>query len=137
MTRHVLGAFMILAFSAVVANAQQPKIEKGVIKQTPAFDGAAMFNSYCAVCHGLNAEGKGPAASALVKVPADLTRISARNNGQFPETRVRRYIEGLDELPAHGSRDMPMWGELFRGLNRDSAPLRVQALADFLKKIQK
>ena len=136
MTRQVLGAFVILAFSAVLADAQ-PKIEKGTITPTTASDGAAMFNWYCAVCHGQKGEGNGPAASALVKAPADLTRISARNNGQFPETRVRRYIEGLDEVPAHGTRDMPMWGELFRGLNRDTAPLRVQALADYLKTIQK
>lgn len=136
MTRQVLAAFVILAFSAVVAHAQ-PKIEKAPMKRTPAYDGATMFNSYCATCHGLDAQGNGPAAKALAKAPADLTRISARNNGQFPETRVKRYIQGLDEVAAHGSRDMPMWGELFRSLDANTALIRVQALSDFLKKIQK
>lgn len=50
---------------------------------------------------------------------------------------MKRYIEGLDEVAAHGSRDRPMWGELFRALNRDTAQLRIQALADHLKKMQK
>jgi mono/diheme cytochrome c family protein len=136
MPRQVLAALVILAFSAVVANAQ-PTIEKTPIKRTPAYDGATMFNAYCATCHGLDAQGAGPAAKALVKAPADLTRISARNNGQFPETRVKRYIQGLDEVAAHGSRDMPMWGELFRSLDSNTALIRVQALSEFLKSIQK
>jgi len=49
---------------------------------------------------------------------------------------VKRYIEGLDEVAAHGSRDMPMWGELFRSLSRDTAQIRVQALSDYVKGLQ-
>jgi mono/diheme cytochrome c family protein len=125
----------VLAFLGAAASAQ--KIEKAPIKNTDPTDGATMYNSYCATCHGVAGVGDGPAAKALAKAPADLTRLSARNGGQFPDTKVKRYIEGLDEVPAHGSRDMPMWGPLFRSLNRDTAPLRVQALADFLRSIQK
>jgi mono/diheme cytochrome c family protein len=136
MVRHVLVVLVALVFSAGLAHAQ-PKVEKGPIKPTPASDARVMFDNYCAVCHGKTGIGDGPAASALAKAPADLTRISARNNGQFPEVRVKRYIEGLDEVPAHGSRDMPMWGDLFRSLSPDTAQLRVQALADYLRKMQK
>ena len=96
-----------------------------------------MFDTYCAVCHGKDGTGNGPAAKALVKAPADLSRISARNNGTFPDIRVRRYIEGLDEVPAHGTRDMPMWGDLFRSLNRDTAQIRIAGLAEYLKSLQK
>ena len=135
MIRHVLGAIVVLAFSTGVAVAQ-PKIEQTPIKAIPATDAKAMFNSYCAVCHGKEGIGNGPAATALKKAPADLTKISARNGGKFPETKVRRYIEGADELSAHGSRDMPVWGGLFNSLNRDTAQLRVAALADYLKSIQ-
>lgn len=114
----------------------QAKIEQGTIKNTSAADAKGMFDSYCAVCHGKGGTGNGPAATALAKAPADLTKISARNKGTFPETRVRRYIQGLDEVAAHGSRDMPMWGSLFNSLNRDTAELRVAALADYIKGIQ-
>jgi cytochrome c553 len=136
MTRYVLVALMGLALSAGTASAQ-PKVEKGPIKPTPASDAGKMFTTYCAVCHGKEGKGDGPAAKALAKAPADLTKLSARNNGTFPEIKVRRYIEGLDEVAAHGSRDMPMWGDLFRSLNRDTAQIRVAALAEYVKAMQK
>ena len=135
MVRHVFVAVVVLAVSAGSALAQ-PRIEKGPIKPTRASDSKMMFNTYCAVCHGKEGKGNGPAASALAKVPADLTRISARTGGTFPEVRVRRYIEGLDEVAAHGSRDMPMWGSLFNSLSRDTAQLRIAALAGYLKSLQ-
>jgi mono/diheme cytochrome c family protein len=122
--------------TAGAANAQT-KVEKGPIKQTPASDAKKMFDTYCAVCHGKEGKGDGPAAKSLTKVPADLTKLAARNNGTFPEIKVRRYIEGLDEVAAHGTRDMPMWGDLFRSLNRDTAQIRVEALAEYLKTMQK
>jgi mono/diheme cytochrome c family protein len=135
MTR--LTLFVIGALALAIGSAQAQRIETAPMARTKAYDGPGMYNSYCATCHGLSGVGDGPAAKALTKAPADLTRINARNGGAFPETKVKRYIEGLDEVAAHGSRDMPMWGELFRGLERDTVPLRVQALSDFLKSIQK
>ena len=135
MLRRILVALAVLVFSAAAVYAQ-PKVEKKPIKPTSAGDAKEMFANYCAVCHGKEGKGDGPAAKALTKVPADLTKISARNNGTFPEVRVKRYIEGLDEVPAHGSRDMPMWGSLFRSLNTDTAQIRVQGLSDYLKSMQ-
>ena len=135
MLRHVLVAIAAVAISATAA-AAQTKVEQAPIKQVPASDARAMFDTYCAVCHGKTGVGNGPAASALAKVPADLTKISARNGGTYPEVKVKRYIEGLDEVAAHGSRDMPMWGDLFRSLNRDTAQIRVQALSDLIKGMQ-
>ena len=81
-------------------------------------------------------KGADPQLTSLTKTPADLTKISARNGGTFPAVKVKRYIEGLDEISAHGTRDMPMWGDLFRSLSRDTADLRVQALTDYLKAMQ-
>lgn len=135
MIRPVLVAAVFLACSAGAAVAQ-PAIKQGRITKVPISDAPLMFNTYCAVCHGKEGQGNGPAAAALAKVPADLTRISARNGGTFPDVRVRRYIEGLDEVAAHGTRDMPMWGGLFNALSRDTARLRVAALADYVKSLQ-
>jgi len=136
MARHIVVALVGLMLSAGAAGAQT-KIEKGPIKNTAASDAATMFTTYCAVCHGKDGKGDGPAAKALAKTPADLTKLTARNNGTFPDLKVRRYIEGLDEVAAHGTRDMPMWGDLFRSLNRDTAQIRVAALAEHLKSMQK
>src|SRR5471032_1727814 len=103
MIRHVLVAIVTLAVSAGAASAQT-KIEKAPIKPTQASDAKQMFATYCAVCHGKEGKGNGPAAASLTKVPADLTKISARNGGAFPGVKVRRYIEGSDEVAAHGTR---------------------------------
>ena len=127
MVRRVLVGVAVFSLWAAAAHAQ-PQVKKEPIKPVAASDGAAMFQSYCSACHGKAAKGDGPAAAALKKTPADLTKLNERNGGKFPETKVKRYIEGLDEVPSHGSRDMPMWGELFRALSRDTAQIRVQAL---------
>lgn len=134
MTKVLVGAVVVTLWAG--AAAAQPKIERAPIKPTPASDAKAMFNNYCAVCHGAEAKGNGPAASALTKAPADLTKISARNGGTFPAVRVKRYIQGVDTVAAHGTRDMPMWGDLFKSLNRDTADIRVQALAEYLESLQ-
>jgi cytochrome c553 len=136
MIRYVLVAIVTLAVSAGAASAQT-KVQRGPIKQTPASDAKKMFDTYCAVCHGKEGKGDGPASKSLSKVPADLTKISTRNGGTFPEVKVRRYIEGLDEVAAHGTRDMPMWGDLFKSLSRDTAAIRIEALAEYLKAMQK
>jgi mono/diheme cytochrome c family protein len=134
MVKRVLVAVVMLAVSAGAAHAQT--VKKEAIKQTSAADAKQMFDSYCAVCHGKDGKGGGPAAKALTKVPADLTKLSARNSGAFPAIHVQRFIEGSDEVAAHGTRDMPMWGELFRALNRDTAQIRVAALTDYIKAMQ-
>jgi mono/diheme cytochrome c family protein len=135
MVNRMLVAIVALMVSAGAAHAQTT-IKKRSIKPTAVTNAKQMFDSYCAVCHGKDGKGDGPAAKALTKAPADLTKISARNGGTFPDVRVRRFIEGLDEVPAHGTRDMPMWGELFRSLGPDTAQLRISALADYLKSMQ-
>jgi mono/diheme cytochrome c family protein len=134
----VLAVALTLAFVGVLAAQEKPKV---VMKPPPAVDAtdsAAMFQAYCAACHGKQARGDGPAAPALKAVPADLTRISARNGGKFPVTKVRRYIEGLDELAAHGSRDMPVWGQVLRGVSGGTAgvQLRVEALTKYIESLQ-
>ncbi len=127
----------VLAGSVSLALAQgKPKIEQAPMANIKASDGAGMFLSYCATCHGKLGRGDGPAAAALKTAPADLTHISARNKGSFPEVRVKRFIEGADEVAAHGTREMPMGGPAFRAMDRDTAALRVQALADYLKAMQ-
>lgn len=104
-----------------------------------AASGQGMFNTYCAACHGTAAKGDGPAASALTKRPADLTQLARKNNGKFPQLQVMNYISGNDVVVAHGTRDMPVWGQLFRSLEpRDNRipDLRVKNLADYVKSLQ-
>jgi mono/diheme cytochrome c family protein len=69
---------------------------------------------YCASCHGLTGKGDGPVAAILKTPPTDLSRLSAANNGVFPVTRVYEIIDGRANVTAHGSRDMPVWGNMYR-----------------------
>lgn len=130
----VLGSLVVA--SAVHAQ-DKPRVEQVPIPRISPIEGKEMFDAYCTPCHGKTGRGDGPAGAALKRAPADLTTLASRNGGQFPETRVRRYIEGLDEVAAHGTRDMPIWGPLFRRLSPDTAALRVQSLASHLKSMQR
>jgi len=46
--------------------------------------------------------------------PTDLTQLSKKHQGQFPFWQVYRIIDGREEVKGHGTRDMPIWGEVFR-----------------------
>lgn len=110
----------------------------GGTDDTPTVDwGRDLYMSFCVSCHGWTGKGDGPAGPALTTPPADLTLLSARNKGKFPRTKIQRYLEGELPVTAHGSREMPIWGKVFR---REStgAETRMQffALAEFLESIQ-
>jgi len=45
--------------------------------------------------------------------PPDLRQLRKRNTGTFPFWQLYRVIDGRQEVMAHGSRDMPIWGEVF------------------------
>jgi mono/diheme cytochrome c family protein len=116
-------------------------IKKVAPKTTSPASGEDMFMQYCAVCHGTDAKGAGPAAKALKMPPADLTQLSAHNGGKFPELRVYGAIHGDVEMPAaHGSKDMPVWGAVFQSMSKDSGAgmqMRVSNLTAYIKSLQK
>ena len=75
--------------------------------------GKSEFQSSCASCHGTDAKGKGPVSDQLKIPPPDLTMLTKNNNGVFPTNAVYETIYGLKTIPAHGTREMPIWGERF------------------------
>ncbi len=77
-----------------------------------AQQGGAIYERYCISCHGIEATGNGPMISVLTLQPADLTRLSADNDGKFPLIRVVKRIDGRDPLVSHGS-PMPIYGDFF------------------------
>jgi hypothetical protein len=74
----------------------------------------------------------------LKKKPTDLTQLSSHNGGKFPDSRVARYIEGDDTVASHGSRDMPIWGDVFKSLSKDQniTRMRVSNLTAYIKSLQ-
>jgi mono/diheme cytochrome c family protein len=67
----------------------------------------------CASCHGTDARGAGPVAASLAVKPPDLTTMAKRRKGKFPYDELASYIDGRKDIAAHGSREMPVWGERF------------------------
>jgi mono/diheme cytochrome c family protein len=76
--------------------------------------GRAVYRQFCGACHGPDAKGDGVAGSFMTKKPTDLTTLARRNGGTFEVMRVLRYIDGTEDVRAHGDPDMPVWGEIFR-----------------------
>ena len=105
--------------------------------------GLDMYQRLCSSCHGVQARGDGPVAP-LVKIGVpDLTKLAKRDGGEFPAADVRRTIDGRFERPAHGARDMPVWGwQLYNSasLNDPAERARVDAmigrLVDYLRSVQ-
>lgn len=108
-------------------------------KLNPTMDGKGLFVSYCASCHGMDLKGKGPVVEALKMPVPDLTTIAKRRGGKFPVADLENQILGEAAMkPAHGSREMPVWGPVFRRVEQDQdlGLVRVRALVDYLKSMQ-
>ena len=130
--------FTILATAPSVTAQQKAEIKRVPPENTSITSGAEMFGTYCAVCHGVDGKGNGPAAPALAKQPPDLAQLSKKNGGKFPTFIVSNVILGDEFIAAHGSRDMPMWGDVFRSKNRDESAikLRIHNLTVYVESLQ-
>jgi len=123
--------------AAVYAQAKQIKVENA--KPANTFKGDDLYRQFCAVCHGPDGKGTGPAASALKVRATDLTQMNRQNNGKFPALHVKNILTGVDGVAAHGSIDMPTWGDTFKSIsaNETFGEMRIEALVEYLQKIQR
>ena len=139
--RNSIFVVAILLSLGLASTAQQTTINHVPIKRTSWASGQQMYHEYCAACHGENATGGGPAASACVVKPADLTKLAANNGGKFPYDHFYAVMQfgSLMATPAHGSADMPVWLPLFSSLDpsRDAvAQQRMHNLARYIATLQ-
>ena len=136
MTSIVGAACAAAVLAAATATAQQT---------TETFSsgtsGAALYKTYCAVCHGKEAKGDGPLAENLRHAPPDLTLLAKRNAGKFDAARVYRMIDGRDPIKGHGGSDMPIWGDAFKrsseGFNEKAVKERIDRLVNHLESLQR
>lgn len=108
--------------------------------------GKREFETRCASCHGMGGRGDGTITDLLRRSPPDLTQLARNNGGILPVQRIYDSITG-DTVSAHGSRDMPVWGSVYRS---DAATYygelpydpqayvraRVLALVEYLSRLQ-
>ena len=99
--RHLALSVLVGSFVSGTVMAEQVQI------------GESEFKSHCAGCHGLDGEGNGPFVEFLKKKPPSLTTLARDNQGVFPFQRVYDVIDGTSQISAHGTRDMPIWGERY------------------------
>ncbi len=105
-------ALAIVAFVCVVGTANSQETKKDDISKLDL--GQNEFEMNCAVCHGLHGRGDGPYTGILKTSVPDITTLSQRNGGTFPFQRVYSSIDGTEMIGAHGTRQMPIWGQTYR-----------------------
>ena len=123
---------------------------RGACAQADQERGRREFESSCAVCHGVLANGDGPLRPFLIKPPPDLTMLARRHGGTFPTRDVTEMIDGRSSVPvgSHGTREMPVWGQVyFESAQEDAARTklhpewsvraRIMALVDYLTRLQR
>ncbi len=123
-------ALLVVLFAGATAIAWGDDVEEGKV----------LYVHLCASCHGENGDGRGPVAQSLSTAPADLRILSKRYGNPLPENEIARFIDGREDVKAHGSRDMPVWGEKVwqgrEGETRGQVSERIAQLIAYLQSIQ-
>lgn len=139
-----LAAVTSLSVAMLAAPQAQSEKPKPTVKRVAAqpiasVEGKDNFEAYCAVCHGKDAKGHGPAAPAMKAPVADLTILAKKSGGKFNPIAVEETITGSSrQMAAHGDADMPIWGPVFRSMQGDAniGVLRVKNLVGYIESIQ-
>jgi hypothetical protein len=88
--------------------------------------GKREYVNSCAVCHGDSGRGDGPLVKSLKIAPTDLAGLQKSNNGVFPIGRDYEVIDGRETIGAHGSRDIPVWGDRFKEKSTEQTELALR-----------
>jgi len=91
--------------------------------------GITEYELACMACHSVDGRGDGPLARTLKARPADLTQIAKANGGRFPSRKVGEMIDGRAAVAAHGSHEMPVWGDRYRAAESGDSPKMVEQRA--------
>jgi len=135
------------SFAAPSAYALSPGTAPILLPNGEETSGQLEYREFCASCHGLSGKGNGPVAASLSRSPGDLTQLSKKYDGKFPAQRVYQVIDGRDRVSSHGSREMPVWGNVFRlrenSLSGGGPPLtdeeiraRIKPIVEYVRSLQ-
>jgi hypothetical protein len=88
---------------------------------------------------------EGAYSSLLSKTIPNLTTLSKNNGGVFPFARVYQTIDGREQVQAHGTREMPVWGREFTAMGANISPYydpeafaraKILALTEYVYRLQ-
>jgi mono/diheme cytochrome c family protein len=132
-----LGVFLV---GPGIGSAQTSgkKIEKVPVKHSNPSSGKQMYKDYCAVCHGADGKGGGPAADALKTAPPDLTTMAKQYGEKSVALKVEAALQFGAKTKAHGTSEMPVWGPLFSATDRNqqAVTMRISNLAKYVESLQ-
>jgi hypothetical protein len=100
-------ALLLTASLSARGEEAQPPLAAKLNAEHPGY---VQYQQYCAVCHGVFADGQGLVVPILKVAPPNLRRLGARYGTPLPRQKLARSIDGSDPILSHGSREMPIWG---------------------------
>ena len=130
----ILVALVVLALAPVAVSAQEAEGDVASLIER----GKASYTAHCAACHGTDGAGNGMVAEYLTVKPTDLTALSSAG-AEFPFDGVYDIVDGR-AVPGHGTREMPVWGPAFKGMDEGAdkkvVKEKIVELVYYLKSIQ-
>jgi mono/diheme cytochrome c family protein len=100
-------ALLLTASLSARGEEAQPPLAARLNAEHPGY---APYQQYCAVCHGVFADGQGLVVPILKEAPPNLRQLGARYGTPLARQKLARSIDGSDPILSHGSREMPIWG---------------------------
>ena len=97
--------------------------QKRPARSAPFDLGKMEYEAKCASCHGVKGKGNGPAARYMSGKVPDLTVLAKNNGGILPIENMNSIIVGASGAAGpHGSREMPVWGNVYRAEDMMQSP---------------
>ena len=136
---YIPAGLVALAFVVMISIAGVAAGEGDGDVSTLIASGKMSYVANCASCHGEGGSGDGSVAEYLTVKPSDLTQIGADEAGEFPFDAIYKIIDG-SSVAGHGSREMPVWGPAFKGMDESAGKQvvkeKIVELVYYLKSIQ-
>lgn len=112
--------------------------------------GQREYEGKCVMCHGVTGKGDGWFSEYLKHRTSSLTQLQRNSGGVFPFDRIYQVIDGRKQVQVHGSREMPVWGGVYRVesektydwyfgqfyVDEGIVRARILALIDYISKLQ-
>lgn len=134
---NLLRSFVLLGWIVGLCGGQEKEMQKPAQTSISTSAGEELYQQHCVVCHGNDMKGNGPFPEPYRK-PPDLTTLSRRHGGKFPEAYVSKTLRNGVKLPAHGPAEMPVWGAEFEAKGRDKTQVesRIRNLTNYIRSRQ-
>jgi mono/diheme cytochrome c family protein len=134
---NLLRSFVLSGWIVGFCGGQEKEMQKPAQTSISTSAGEELYQQHCVVCHGNDMKGNGPFPEPY-RMPPDLTTLSRRHGGKFPEAYVSKTLRNGVKLPAHGPAEMPVWGAEFeaKGADKTQVESRIRNLTNYIKSHQ-